>query len=146
MRVHYADDEGWHILEGMLTFRLLNHEVEAPAGTMVFIPAGVAHTYYEAASPTRYLMIMPPNPRDLIVAVHAATPEQHPAEQHPAMMRQFQSEILEEADDSASYERLQEVIINAVIRAEHWTALIIFSYLLLRYVNMNAPKAALIDH
>lgn len=90
LHVHYADDEAWHILEGTLTFKLLDREVEAPAGTTVFIPAGVAHTYYEAHGPTRYLIIMPPNLRNLIAALHAASPEQH-----PAIMRQFQSEILE---------------------------------------------------
>lgn len=90
LHVHYADDEAWHILEGTLTFRLLDREVETSAGTTVFIPAGVAHTYYEADGPTRYLIIMPPNLRDLIGALHAATPEQH-----PGIMRQFQSEILE---------------------------------------------------
>ncbi|MBV9786899.1 MAG: cupin domain-containing protein [Chloroflexi bacterium] len=89
LHVHYADDEAWHILEGTLTFKLLDREVEASAGTTVFIPAGVAHTYYEAHGPTRYLIIMPPNLRNLIAALHAAPPEQH-----PAIMRQFQSEIV----------------------------------------------------
>lgn len=89
LHVHYADDEAWHILEGTLTFKLLDREVEAPAGTTVFIPAGVAHTYYEADGPTRYLIIMPPNLRNLIAALHAA-----PIDQHPAIMRQFASEIL----------------------------------------------------
>lgn len=90
LHVHYADDEAWHILEGTLTFRLIDREVEAPAGTTVFMPAGVAHTYYEAHGPTRYLIIMPPKLRDLIAALHAA-----PYDQHPAIMRRFDSEILE---------------------------------------------------
>lgn len=89
LHVHYADDEAWHILEGTLTFKFLDREVEAPAGTTIFIPAGVAHTYYEAHGPARYLIIMPPNLRNLIAALHAAPPEQH-----PAIMRQFQSEIV----------------------------------------------------
>ncbi|HEY0606460.1 MAG TPA: cupin domain-containing protein [Herpetosiphonaceae bacterium] len=90
LHVHYADDEAWHILEGTLTFRLIDREVEAPAGTTVFIPAGVEHTYYEAHGPTRYLIIMPPNLRNLVTALHAA-----PYDQHPAIMQQFNSGIVE---------------------------------------------------
>jgi mannose-6-phosphate isomerase-like protein (cupin superfamily) len=50
--VHYADDEAWHILEGTLTFQFRDREVEAPAGTTVFVPAGVPHAYVEANGPT----------------------------------------------------------------------------------------------
>jgi mannose-6-phosphate isomerase-like protein (cupin superfamily) len=90
LHVHYADDEAWHILEGTLTFRFIDRQVEAPAGTTVFVPAGVPHAYYEAVGPTRYLIIMTPRLRDLIAALHAA-----PREQHNAIMRGFESEVLE---------------------------------------------------
>src|SRR6476620_12489985 len=70
--VHYSDDEAWHVLEGTLTFRFLDREVEAPAGSTIFVPAGVAHAYYEAHGPTRYLIIMTPNLRALISALHKA--------------------------------------------------------------------------
>lgn len=90
LHVHYADDEAWHVLEGTLTFRFVDKEVEAPAGTTVFVPAGVPHTYYEAAGTTRYLMIMTPRLRDLVSALHAA-----PREEHDAILRKFESEILE---------------------------------------------------
>src|SRR5438105_8601778 len=75
LHVHYSDDEAWHILEGTLTFRFRDRIIEAPAGTTVFVPAGVAHTYYEAAGPTRYLIIMTPRLHDLIAALHG-TPRQ----------------------------------------------------------------------
>lgn len=90
LHVHHSDDEAWHILEGTLTFRFLDREVEVPAGSTVFVPAGVAHSYYEAHGPTRYLIIMTPNLRALISALHEAR-----REQHSAIMRQFDSEILE---------------------------------------------------
>jgi mannose-6-phosphate isomerase-like protein (cupin superfamily) len=90
LHVHYSDDEAWHVLEGTLSFRFLDREVEAPAGSTVFVPAGVAHAYYEAHGPTRYLIIMTPNLRALISALHEA-----PRDQHPTIMRQFESEILE---------------------------------------------------
>ncbi len=88
--VYYADDEAWHILEGTLTFRFINRRVKAPAGTTVFVPAGVPHTYYEANGPTPFLMVMTPRLRDLIAALHGA-----PRDEHNAIMRRFESEVLE---------------------------------------------------
>jgi quercetin dioxygenase-like cupin family protein len=90
LHVHYSDDEAWHILEGTLTFKFIDRQVEAPAGTTVFVPAGVPHAYYEAHGPTRYLIIMTPRLRDLIAALHAA-----PREEHNTIMRRFESEVLE---------------------------------------------------
>ncbi len=90
LHVHYSDDEAWHILEGTLTFRFRDKTIEAPAGTTVFVPAGVAHTYYEAAGPTRYLIIMTPRLCELIAALHGA-----PRQEHHAILRQFASEVVE---------------------------------------------------
>jgi len=90
LHIHYQDDEAWHILEGTLTFRFRDKTVEAHAGTTVFVPAGVAHTYYEAAGPTRYLIIMTPRLRELIAALHGA-----PRHMHSEITRQFASEIVE---------------------------------------------------
>ncbi|MCB8943956.1 MAG: cupin domain-containing protein [Ardenticatenaceae bacterium] len=89
LHVHYRDDEAWHILEGTLTFKFSDKQVEAEAGTTVFVPAGVPHTYYEAHGPTRYLIIMPPRLRELIAALHAA-----PYAQHQEIMRRYDSEIV----------------------------------------------------
>lgn len=89
LHVHYADDEAWYVLEGTLTFRFRDKEVEAPAGTMVFVPAGVAHTYYEAHGPTRYLIVLTPRLRELIFALQAT-----PYAQHGEILLQFESEIL----------------------------------------------------
>jgi mannose-6-phosphate isomerase-like protein (cupin superfamily) len=89
LHVHYSDDEAWHVLEGILTFKFADREVEAPAGTTVFAPAGVAHAYYEAHGPTRYLIILTPRLSELISALHRT-----PFPQHAEVMRQFDSEIL----------------------------------------------------
>ena len=89
LHVHYADDEAWHVLEGTLTFTFADREVEAAAGTTVFVPAGVAHTY-TAGDDARYLIILTPRLRDLIEELHAA-----PQQQHAAIMRSYQSEVLE---------------------------------------------------
>jgi hypothetical protein len=65
--------------------------VEAPAGTTVFVPAGVPHDYVEAHGPSRYLIILTPRLRELISALHDA-----PRDRHNVIMRRFDSEIVEE--------------------------------------------------
>ena len=90
LHVHHADDEAWHVLEGTLTFRFPDQQMEAPAGTTVFVPAGVPHDYFESQGPSRYLIILTPRLRDLIAAL-----EQAPREQHNEIMRKFESEIVE---------------------------------------------------
>ena len=88
--VHHADDKAWHILEGTLTFRFIDKHVDAPAGTTVFVPAGVLYAYFVSQGPARYLIIMTPRLRDQISALQAA-----PREQHNAIRQRFESEILE---------------------------------------------------
>ena len=90
LHVHYSDDEAWHILEGMLTFKFQDKDVDVSAGSTVFVPAGVPHSYNEAHGPTRYLIILTPRLRDLISALHAA-----PIKEHSELMRRFDSKILE---------------------------------------------------
>src|SRR5262245_48798909 len=89
LHVHYADDEAWHILGGTVTFRFSDRQVEATAGTTVFVPAGVPHTYFVAEQPTRYLIILTPRLRALIEALH-----QTPYEQHGEVMKRFESAIV----------------------------------------------------
>ena len=91
LHVHYADDEAWHVLEGSLTFRFADGELEAPAGTTVFVPAGVAHDYFETDGPARYLIIMTPRLGKLIEALH-----QTPFAGHAEVMHQFESAIVEQ--------------------------------------------------
>jgi mannose-6-phosphate isomerase-like protein (cupin superfamily) len=65
MHVHHEDDEAWHVLAGTLLFRFGEREVEADAGTTVFVPAGVPHTY-ESREGARYLIMLTPRLRALI--------------------------------------------------------------------------------
>ena len=90
LHVHYADDEAWHVLEGTLTFRFHDGQVDAPAGTTVFVPAGVPHSYFDADDAARYLIIITPRLSALISALHSA-----PRAEHDKIMRRFDSEILE---------------------------------------------------
>jgi mannose-6-phosphate isomerase-like protein (cupin superfamily) len=56
LHIHHCDDEAWHVLEGCLQFRFEHGEVDAPAGTTVFVPAGLAPTY-RVIEPSRYLIV-----------------------------------------------------------------------------------------
>jgi mannose-6-phosphate isomerase-like protein (cupin superfamily) len=64
LHVHHQDDEAWHVLEGTLLFRFSDRELEAPAGSTVFVPAGVPHAYQSRDA--RYLIIMTPRVAALI--------------------------------------------------------------------------------
>jgi len=90
LHVHNKDDEAWHVLEGTLTFRFRDRQIEAPEGTTVFVPAGVPHTYFEAHGPTRYLIILTPRLQELISELHKT-----PYKQHAEVMRLYESEILD---------------------------------------------------
>jgi hypothetical protein len=56
LHIHRSDDEAWHVT---LRFRFEHGEVDAPAGTTVFVPAGLAHTY-RVMEPSRYLIVLTP--------------------------------------------------------------------------------------
>lgn len=89
MHVHHSDDEAWHVLEGTLTFQFSERSVEAPAGTTVFVPAGVAHTY-TADQGARYLLVLTPRLRDLIAELQR---HREPAAQ-AEIYRRYDSELV----------------------------------------------------
>lgn len=89
LHVHHLDDEAWHVLEGSLHFRFSDREVDAAAGSTVFVPAGVPHTYQ--AHNARYLIIMPPRLAALIAELQSA---RDPAT-HAAIYRKYDSALLE---------------------------------------------------
>ena len=72
LHVHFEDDEAWYVLDGTLRFRLGDDEIEAGAGTAVFAPRGVAHTFWNPSpEPARYLLVMTANVYALIEELHA---------------------------------------------------------------------------
>lgn len=89
LHVHHHDDEAWHVLEGSLTFRFQDGERRVAKGTTVFVPAGVAHTWYEADGPARYLMIMTPRLARLIGEVEKA-----PRSAHASILQRYDSAIV----------------------------------------------------
>ncbi|WP_159717821.1 cupin domain-containing protein [Geminicoccus flavidas] len=70
LHIHRSDDEAWHVLEGSLRFRCLDREFDAPAGTTVFVPAGLPHTY-RVMGPSRYLIFLTPRLDRLIARLRS---------------------------------------------------------------------------
>jgi mannose-6-phosphate isomerase-like protein (cupin superfamily) len=89
LHVHREDDEAWYVLEGELRFRFGDRSEVAAAGSTVFAPAGVPHTY-EAMPGARYLIILTPRLRKLIAELQSTPPAQH-----PDVYRRHASELVE---------------------------------------------------
>jgi oxalate decarboxylase/phosphoglucose isomerase-like protein (cupin superfamily) len=93
LHLHHKDDEAWYVLEGALRLQVGENEVEARAGSGVFVPRGTAHTYWNPnPEPARYLLIMTPRIFQLIQGIHAL-PERSPATLQ-ALFRKYESELL----------------------------------------------------
>jgi mannose-6-phosphate isomerase-like protein (cupin superfamily) len=59
--VHAEEDDAFYILEGEMTFRLLDEDASAPAGTFVLVPPGVRHGFRnEGSTPVRMLNVHAP--------------------------------------------------------------------------------------
>jgi hypothetical protein len=70
LHIHHCDDEAWYVLEGCLRFRFEHGDVDALAGTTVFVPAGLAHTY-KVMEPSRYLIFLTPRLDRLIARLRS---------------------------------------------------------------------------
>jgi uncharacterized cupin superfamily protein len=93
--VHHRDDEAWYVLEGTLRVRVGEEEVEARAGSGVFVPRGTPHTYWNPGpGPVRYLLIMTANIYRLIQEIHAL-PDRTPASV-AAVFRKYDSELVDD--------------------------------------------------
>jgi mannose-6-phosphate isomerase-like protein (cupin superfamily) len=79
LHVHHTADEAFYVLAGTLTVRLGERTLDAPAGSFVLVPRGVAHTFANRSEePSRFLAILSPAASfgyiEEINALHAATP------------------------------------------------------------------------
>jgi mannose-6-phosphate isomerase-like protein (cupin superfamily) len=93
MHLHHNDDEAWYVLEGTLCVRVGDKDVEASAGSAVFVPRGTPHTYWNPGPGLlRYLLVMSPQIYELIQEIHA-TKERTP-EVLRAVFQKYQSELL----------------------------------------------------
>jgi quercetin dioxygenase-like cupin family protein len=61
LHFHRSWDEAFYVLEGEMTFLIDGRTSAAPAGSFVFIPQGVPHTFWnESAAPARQLTVFTP--------------------------------------------------------------------------------------
>ena len=44
LHLHRNDDEAWYVLEGTLCVRVGDKDVEAKAGSVIYVPANVVHS------------------------------------------------------------------------------------------------------
>jgi mannose-6-phosphate isomerase-like protein (cupin superfamily) len=94
LHVHHADDEAWYVSEGTLRVLVGKDEVEAHAGSGVFVPRRTVHTYWNPApAPVRYLLIMTANIYRLIQEIHAT--QSRTPDTLRAVFRKFDSELVE---------------------------------------------------
>ena len=93
LHLHRSDDEAWYVLEGRLSVRVGEEDVEVRAGAGVLVPRGVAHTYWNPGpEPVRYLLFMTPKILKLIQSIHAL--EDRSAERMKALFEECDSELL----------------------------------------------------
>jgi mannose-6-phosphate isomerase-like protein (cupin superfamily) len=91
--LHHGDDEAWYVLDGTLVVQVGNDEVEARAGSAVFVPRNMPHSYWNPGpEPARYLLVMTPNIFRMIQEIHAMSDRSRPALQ--AVFRKYDSELL----------------------------------------------------
>jgi uncharacterized RmlC-like cupin family protein len=67
LHVHRRDDEWFYVLDGELTFWVGGDVVEAPAGSFVYGPRDVPHTFVVASEQARFLMVAEPAGLDAFV-------------------------------------------------------------------------------
>ena len=92
--LHRTDDEEWYVLEGALRVPVGKEEVEARAGSAVFVPRGTPHSYWNPGpGPVRYLLVMTANIYRLIQEILGMN-ERTPAALR-AVFTRYDSELLE---------------------------------------------------
>jgi len=82
------------VLEGTLRVQVGNEQVEAHAGSAVFVPRGTPHTYWNPGpTPAGYLLVMTSNIYRLIQEIHGMK-ERTPARLR-AVFTKYDSELLD---------------------------------------------------
>jgi quercetin dioxygenase-like cupin family protein len=60
LHVHRREDEWFYVMEGRLTFWVGGQVVEAPAGSFVYGPRDVPHTFVVDSTQARFLLVVEP--------------------------------------------------------------------------------------
>jgi quercetin dioxygenase-like cupin family protein len=60
LHVHHREDEWFYVIEGALTFWVGGEVIEAPAGSFVFGPRDIPHTFLVSSPEARFLLVAEP--------------------------------------------------------------------------------------
>lgn len=60
LHVHHREDEWFYVIEGKLTFWVGGKVIEAPAGSFVYGPRGIPHTFVIDSEEARFLLVTEP--------------------------------------------------------------------------------------
>jgi quercetin dioxygenase-like cupin family protein len=60
LHVHHREDEWFYVIEGELTFWVGGEVIEAPAGSFVYGPRDVPHTFIVSSEAARFLLVAEP--------------------------------------------------------------------------------------
>lgn len=60
LHVHTREDEWFYVIEGQLTFWVGGETIVAPAGSFVFGPKGIPHTFVVDSEEARFLLVAEP--------------------------------------------------------------------------------------
>lgn len=60
LHVHHREDEWFYVIEGALTFWVGGQVIEATAGSFVYGPRDVPHTFLVSSQEARYLVVTEP--------------------------------------------------------------------------------------
>src|SRR5947207_9286114 len=60
LHVHHREDEWFYVTDGELTFWVGGEVIEAPAGSFVYGPRGIPHTFEVASEEARFLLVAEP--------------------------------------------------------------------------------------
>lgn len=60
LHVHHREDEWFYVVEGQLTFWVGGETIVAPAGSFVYGPREVPHTFVVSSEQARFLLVVEP--------------------------------------------------------------------------------------
>ena len=60
LHLHHNEDEWFYVIEGELTFWVGGQGITAPAGSFVYGPRGIPHTFIVSSPEARFLLVVEP--------------------------------------------------------------------------------------
>jgi quercetin dioxygenase-like cupin family protein len=108
LHLHRTWDEAFYVLEGEMTFLIAGEEHRAPAGSFIFIPRGVLHTFWNASDAlTRQLTVFTPaGIEDYFAALTQLLTAENDAARAEATALMAQHDMVVPDDDRAAYRAL----------------------------------------